>query len=144
MEDVTNQTTQAEAQAKAAAEADEEARRSGKPVKRKKTDDTTKPPARKGPPGPDPDKGMRLARLSFTPPSLEAPGPRRRFQYRRRHVKKLRFNGRCAVQRSRASVCRCLSVCKKCCSEPYVCKCDKGVWANMTPLKQKYSCERSE
>jgi hypothetical protein len=61
MEDVTDQTTQAEAQAKAAAEADEEARRSGKPVKRKKTDDTTKPPARKGPPGPDPDKGRRLA-----------------------------------------------------------------------------------
>ena len=33
MEDVTDQTTQTEAQAKAAAEADEEARRSGKPVK---------------------------------------------------------------------------------------------------------------
>jgi hypothetical protein len=26
----------------------------------------------------------------------------------------------------------------------YVCKCDKGVWANLTPLEQKYSCERSE
>ena len=25
-----------------------------------------------------------------------------------------------------------------------MCKCDKGVWANMTPLEQKYSCERSE
>ena len=61
MEDVTDQTAQAEAQAKAAADADEEARRSGKPVKRKKTEDTTKPQARKGPPGPDPDKGSRLA-----------------------------------------------------------------------------------
>ena len=61
MEDVTDQNTQAEAQAKAAAEADDVARRCGKPVKRKKTDDTTKPPARKGPPGPDPDKGRRLA-----------------------------------------------------------------------------------
>ena len=75
---------------------------------------------------------------------MEEPGPRRKFQYRRRHVKKLRYNGRCAVKRNRASVCRCLSVCKKCCSEPYVCKCDKGIWANMTPLEQKYSCERSE
>ena len=53
--------TYVEAQAKAAAEADEEARRSGKPVKRKKTEDTTKPQARKGPPGPDLDKGRRLA-----------------------------------------------------------------------------------
>ena len=61
MEDVTDQTAQAEAQAKADAEAEEGARRSGKPVKRKKTDDTTKPSARKGPPGPDPDKGRRLA-----------------------------------------------------------------------------------
>ena len=61
MEDVTDQTTLAEAQAKADAEAEEEARRSGKPVKRKKTDDTTKPPARKGLPGPDPDKSRRLA-----------------------------------------------------------------------------------
>ena len=61
MEDITNQTTQAEAQKKAAAEVDEEARRSGKSVKRKKTDDTTKSPARKGPPGPDPDKDRRLA-----------------------------------------------------------------------------------
>ena len=61
MEDVTDQNTQAEAQAKAAAEADEEARRSGKPVKRKKTDNTTKPSARKDPPSPDPDKGRRLA-----------------------------------------------------------------------------------
>ena len=42
-------------QAKAAAEAEEEARRSGKPGKRKKTDDTTKLPARKDPPGPHPD-----------------------------------------------------------------------------------------
>ena len=55
MEDVTDQTTQA------AATADEEARRSGKPVKRKKTEDTTKPQARKGPPGPDPDKSRKLA-----------------------------------------------------------------------------------
>ena len=61
MEDVTDQTAHAEAQAKADAEAEKEARRSGKPVKRKKTDDTTKPPARKDPPGPDPDKGRRLA-----------------------------------------------------------------------------------
>ena len=61
MEDVTDQTAQAEAQAKADAEAEEEARKSGKPVKQKKTDDTTKPSARKGPPGPDPDKGRRLA-----------------------------------------------------------------------------------
>ena len=75
---------------------------------------------------------------------MEEPGPRRRFQYRRRHVKKLRYKGRCAVKRSRASVCRCLSICNKCCSEPYVCRCDKGNWANMTPLEQKYSCERSE
>ena len=28
--------------------------------------------------------------------------------------------------------------------EPYVCKCDKGVWGNLPPLEQKYSCERSE
>jgi hypothetical protein len=48
------------------------------------------------------------------------------------------------VRRSRVSLFRCLSVCKKCCSEPCVCKCDKGVWANLTPLEQKYSCERSE
>jgi hypothetical protein len=75
---------------------------------------------------------------------METPGPMRKFQHCRRHVKKLRYNGGCAVRRSRASVCRCLSVCKKCCGEPYVCKCDKGAWANMTPLKQKYSCERSE
>ena len=52
MEDVTDQTAQAEAE--------EEARRSGKPVKRKKTDYTTKPSTRKDPPGPDPDKGRRL------------------------------------------------------------------------------------
>ena len=51
MDDVTDQTAQVEAQAKADAEAEEEARRSGKPVKRKKTDDTTKPSARKCPPG---------------------------------------------------------------------------------------------
>ena len=61
MNDVTDQTAHAEAQAKADAEAEEEARRSGKPVKRKKTDDTTKPSARKGPLGSDPDKGRRLA-----------------------------------------------------------------------------------
>ena len=61
MDDVTDPTAQAEAQVKADAEAEEEARRSGKPVKRKKTDDTTKPSARKDPPGPDPDKGRRLA-----------------------------------------------------------------------------------
>ena len=61
MEDVTDQTAQADAQSKAASDAEEEARRSGKPVKRKKTDDNTKPSARKDPPGPDPDKGRRLA-----------------------------------------------------------------------------------
>ena len=61
MNDVTDQTAQAEAQAKADADAEEEARRNGKPVKRKKTDDITKPSARKDPPGPDPDKGRRLA-----------------------------------------------------------------------------------
>ena len=61
MGDVTDQTAQAEAHAKADAEAEEEARRSGTPVKRKNTDDTTKSSARKGPPGPDPDKGRRLA-----------------------------------------------------------------------------------
>ena len=61
MNDVTDQTAQTETQAKADAEAEEEARRSGKPVKRKKTDDTTKPSARKDPPGSDPDKGRRLA-----------------------------------------------------------------------------------
>ena len=59
--DVTDQTTQAEAQAKADAEAVNEASRSGKPVKRKKTDDTNKSIGRKDPPGPDPDKGRRLA-----------------------------------------------------------------------------------
>jgi hypothetical protein len=78
------------------------------------------------------------------PPPMEPPGPRRKFQYRRRHVKKVRYNGRCSVRRSRASLCRCLSVCRKCRCDSYVCKCDKGVWANMTPLEQKYSCERSE
>ena len=61
MEDVTDQTAQAEAQAKAADEAEEEARRSDKPVERKKTNDTTQAPARKGSPGPDQDKGRRLA-----------------------------------------------------------------------------------
>ena len=78
------------------------------------------------------------------PPPLEVPGLRRRFQYHRRHVKKLRYNGRCAVHFSRVSLCRCLSLCKECNSESCVCKCDKGVWANMTPLEQKYSCKRSE
>ena len=61
MSDVADQTTQAAAQAKADAEAEEEARRSGNPVKRKKTDNTTKSTSRKDPPGPDPDKGRRLA-----------------------------------------------------------------------------------
>ena len=61
MIDVVDQTTQAEAKAKADADADDEARRSGKPVKRKKTDDAKKSTPRKDPPGPDPDKGRRLA-----------------------------------------------------------------------------------
>ena len=61
MNDVTEQTAQAEAQAKSDAEAEKEARRSGKPVKRKKTDDTIKSPTRKGTLGPDPDKGRGLA-----------------------------------------------------------------------------------
>ena len=61
MNDVTEQTTQAETQAKSDAEEEEEARRSGKPVKRKKTADTNKSPTRKGSPGLDPDKGRRLA-----------------------------------------------------------------------------------
>jgi hypothetical protein len=58
--DVTEQTTHAEAQANSDAAAEEEARRSGKPVMRKKTDNTSKSPTRKGPPGPDPNKGRRL------------------------------------------------------------------------------------
>ena len=61
MNDVTDQTAQAEAKAKADAEEEEEARRSSEPVKRKKTDDSNKSSARKGPPSPDPDKGRRLA-----------------------------------------------------------------------------------
>ena len=61
MNEVTEQTAQAETQSKSDAEEEEEARRSGKPVKRKKTDDTNKSPARKGPPGSDTDKGRRLA-----------------------------------------------------------------------------------
>jgi hypothetical protein len=61
MNDVTDQTTLAEAQATADAEAEDKARRSGKPDKRKKTDDTNKSTERKDPPGPDSDKGRRLA-----------------------------------------------------------------------------------
>ena len=61
MNGVTEQTTQAEAQAKADSDAKEETKRSGKPVKRKKTTDTNKPSARKHPPGLHPDKGRRLA-----------------------------------------------------------------------------------
>jgi hypothetical protein len=61
MADVTQQTTQAEAQVKADSDAKEEVRRSNKPVKRKKTADTNKSLARKDPSGPDPDKGKRLA-----------------------------------------------------------------------------------
>ena len=61
MNDVTENTTQAEAKAKADLDADEEVKRSGKPVKRKKTADTNKSTARKDPLGPDPDKGRRLA-----------------------------------------------------------------------------------
>ena len=61
MNDVTEQTAQPEVQAKSDAKAEEEARRSGKLVKRKKTDNTSMSPSRKGPPGPDPDKGRRLA-----------------------------------------------------------------------------------
>ena len=61
MDDVTQQTTQADAQAKADSDAEEEAKCSGKPVKRKKTADTNKCSARKDPPDPDPNKGRRLA-----------------------------------------------------------------------------------
>ena len=61
MNDVTEQTAQTETQTKSDAEAEEDARRSGKPVKRKKTDDTNKSTARKDSPGSDPDKGRRLA-----------------------------------------------------------------------------------
>jgi len=61
MDDVTNQTQQAEAEAKADAEAAEEDRRSGRQVKRKKNDDAKKSTPRRDPPGPDPDKGRRLA-----------------------------------------------------------------------------------
>jgi hypothetical protein len=46
MDDVTEQTAQSEAQAKSDAEAEEKARLSGKPVERKKTDNTSKSPAR--------------------------------------------------------------------------------------------------
>ena len=61
MDDVTNQTQQAEAQAKSDAEAADEDRRSGRPVKRKKNDDAKKSTPRRDPPGLDPDKGRRLA-----------------------------------------------------------------------------------
>jgi hypothetical protein len=61
MNDVTEQTTQVEAQAKAGSDAEEEAKRSGNPVKRKKTAGTNKPRARKDPLGPDPNKDRRLA-----------------------------------------------------------------------------------
>jgi hypothetical protein len=61
MKDVTAQTTQPEAQAKADSDAEKESKHSGKLVKRKKTDDTNKSTACKDPPGPDPDKGRRLA-----------------------------------------------------------------------------------
>jgi hypothetical protein len=61
MNDVTDQTAQAEAQAKADGEAEDKTRRSGKPVKLKKTDDAKKSTSRKDPPGPDPDKVRRLA-----------------------------------------------------------------------------------
>jgi hypothetical protein len=60
MDDVAQQTTQTEVQAKADSDAEEAARRSGKPVKRKKTSDTDKSPARKYPPGPGPYKRKRL------------------------------------------------------------------------------------
>jgi hypothetical protein len=61
MNDVTDQTTLAEAQATADAKTEDEARRSGKSDKRKKTDDTNKCTERKDLPGPDSDKGRRLA-----------------------------------------------------------------------------------
>jgi hypothetical protein len=61
MSDVADQTTQAEAQAKADAEEAEEARQNGKPVKLKKTEQSNKSTGRKDPPGPDPDKGKILA-----------------------------------------------------------------------------------
>ena len=52
MTDVTKQTTQAEAQANSDAAAEEKAKHSGKSIKREKTDNTSKSPTRKGPPGP--------------------------------------------------------------------------------------------
>ena len=61
MSGVADQSAQAEAQAKADAEAKEDARRSGRPVKRKKTDNAKTPSPRRDPPGPDLDKGRRLA-----------------------------------------------------------------------------------
>ena len=61
IDDVTEQTTRAEAQAKADSDEGEKARRSGKPVKRKKATDTNKSLTRKGLPSTDPDKGKRLA-----------------------------------------------------------------------------------
>jgi hypothetical protein len=61
MDDVADQTQQAESQVKADAEAEAEARRSGKYVKRKKTDEAKKSTPRRDPPGPSPDKGRRLA-----------------------------------------------------------------------------------
>jgi hypothetical protein len=60
-DDVTDQTAQAEALVQANTEVEAEARRNGEPVKRKKTDNNNKSTARKDPPGPDPDKGRRLA-----------------------------------------------------------------------------------
>jgi hypothetical protein len=60
MDDVADQTKQADSQAKADAEAEAEARRSGKSVKRKKTDEAKKSESHRGPPGPDPDKSRRL------------------------------------------------------------------------------------
>jgi hypothetical protein len=61
MDNVNQQRTQAKVQAQADSDAEDEARRSDKPVKRKKTADTNMTSARKDPLGPNPDKGRRLA-----------------------------------------------------------------------------------
>jgi hypothetical protein len=66
MDDVADQTQQAEAQANADAEAEAEARQSSKSVKRKKTDEAKKSIGRKDLPGLDPDKGVTVIHATST------------------------------------------------------------------------------